>query len=497
MIRVVVDSRVRIDPKELPAGLPDELRALFTHKNPKRDQLKRGKVRGWWNEPALIATWTEAADGVLGFPRGGMSKVRDLLRARGLEFKVFDRRRKYEADPDVPETSMVLREYQDRLVDAFAARENCLGKSGTGSGKTSALLALYARLKVPTLVLVHQVGLAEQWAERAVAELGMRPQDVGLLGSGKHRIRNLTIGIPKTVMNMVEKDPGFLDLWGAVFVDEVHLFAAQSLFSCVDLFPARYRIGASDDEKRKDRKEFLIYDLFGEVAAAVSDEELVDGGHVLGVEVLLVPTDFEAEWYVTGDDEEKRPDYGVLLRELSEDPARNAIIERILSTELDEGRQAIVFARERDHCRALATMVGSRGVRTGFLLGGPDFREEYRRTKAGLRSGEIRVGVGTYQACGISLDVPSVEIGVCAAPCLANRTTFRQARGRICRKPAGKTVARLYIPWDKRVFGLRHLENAARWNPSTFVWDAGAWVPARAYLKRERIAAKQEAKNDG
>lgn len=494
MVRVIVDSRVRLDPRELPEGFADELRALFTHKNPKREQLKRGKVRGWWNEPALIATWTEAPDGVLGFPRGGMSKVRDLLRARAVDFKVVDMRRKYDPDPEIPDSIVALREYQQRLVDAFTTRENCLGKSGTGSGKTTALLALYARLKVPTLVLVHQVGLAEQWAERAVAELGMRASDVGLIGSGKHQIRNLTIGIPKSVMNMVEKDPSFLDLWGAVFVDEVHLFAAQSLFACVDLFPARYRIGASDDEKRKDQKEFLLYDLFGAVAAAVTDEELVGGGHVMGVEVLLVPTEFEADWYVTGDDEDKRPDYGVLLRELSEDPARNEIIERILATEIAEGRQAIVFARERDHCRAIATMVARQGVPAGFLLGGPDYREEFRKTKAGLKSGATRVGVGTYQACGVSLDVPSVEIGICAAPCLANRTTFRQARGRVCRKPFGKTVARLYIPWDRKVFGLRHLENASRWNPLTFVWDGGTWVPAKAYLKRERIAAKQEAK---
>ena len=64
---------------------------------------------------------------------------------------------------------------------------------------------------------------------------------------------------------------------------------------------------------------------------------------------------------------------------------------------------------------------------------------------------------------------------------------FRQARGRICRKPAGKTVARFYVLWDRKVFGIRALESAASWNANTFVWANEQWTPIKAYLKKSRI----------
>lgn len=490
MVWIEIDSRLRIDPAELPDGAEKELRDLFTHKNPKRAMLQRAKVRGWWNEPVMIPTHGTDKAGRITLPRGGMSKVRQLFFEKGIEFRVRDRRIKVEWDPSVPDSNVELRGYQERLVEAFEAKENCLGKSGTGSGKTTALLALYGRLKVPTIVVVHTLGLAEQWAERAVAELGLSPKDVGMIGDGQFRLRHLTIGTVKSISNAVEKDPDFVNRWGCIMCDEVHLFAARSLFAVVDKFPARYRVGASDDEKRKDQLQFLIYDLFGQVAAHVTDEELVDNGHVMDVEVLVVPTEFRADWYAVGDDD-KSPDYGRLLAEMASDDDRNEVIQRVLSAELAEGRQVIVFGKERDHCRRIASEVARQNVPSGFLIGGADYKAEFRRTKLGMKKGEIRVGIGTYQACGIALDIPGVEVGIAAAPCLANRTTFRQGKGRVCRKPKGKTVARLYVLWDREVFGLRHLENAARWAPTVFVWDEGRWVPVREFLKKERMSLKE------
>ena len=46
----------------------------------------------------------------------------------------------------------------------------------------------------------------------------------------------------------------------------------------IDRFTARYRVGVSADERRKDGKEFLIRDLFGGVAVEVPKGEMVDKG---------------------------------------------------------------------------------------------------------------------------------------------------------------------------------------------------------------------------
>jgi superfamily II DNA or RNA helicase len=380
-------------------------------------------------------------------------------------------------------------------VDAIIRKENCLIKSGTGSGKTTAMIATIARLKTPTLVVVHSSGLLDQWAERVHKELGMPAKDIGIVGSGTARVRDLTIGIQKSVLNLVQKDDAFRNRFGCVFADEVHKFAATTFFGCIDPFPARYRVGASDDVKRKDRKEFLIHDLFGDVAESVSDEELIDGGHVLEVEVIMVPTNFRADWYgiPTEEDDSKRPEFGRLIEEMADDPARNALITSLVEAEVGEGRQVLAMAHRREHCLVMGARASASGAATGYLIGGLDYREEFRRTSKGLTAGSIRVGVGTYQACGTGIDIPSIEVGIAATPILSNKGAFRQVRGRMCRAPEGKKVARLYALWDRHVYGFRHLENACRWNGSTFVLDGHAYVPGREYLKTARRREKEQA----
>ena len=70
MVRVIVDSRVRIDAEgELDEETIKELRAEFTRENPKRKAMEAAKIKGWWNEPRVIATWGEER-GLHTFPRG-------------------------------------------------------------------------------------------------------------------------------------------------------------------------------------------------------------------------------------------------------------------------------------------------------------------------------------------------------------------------------------------------------------------------------------------
>jgi superfamily II DNA or RNA helicase len=487
LVEVVVDSRIRILSSSLDEGVTKLLREAFTHKNPKRAQMENAKIRGWWNEPRLLPTWGLKGDHTT-FPRGGMAKVRRILQENGILFRVLDRRvRGHETN--TPDSRVTLWPHQERIVAACMKRENCLVKSSTGSGKTSALLALASKLKVDTLVVVHTTALMYQWLERVEAELGIPAAEVGIIGDGKSKIRELTVGTQKSIANMAQKDPEFLRRWGAVLVDEVHCFAARTFFACIDPFPARYRIGVSDDERRKDRLEFLIHDLFGEVAEEVSHEEMVAAGHVMDVEVYIVPTEFQAPWYDEAREEGNSPDYTRLLSEMAQDDARNAIVESILSRELALDHQCLVFTREREHCRILGA-AAAHYARAGYLIGGAGAdRQEFNRTRKGLRKGDLRVAVGTLQACGTGVDLPGVEVGVAALPILSNRQAFRQARGRICRKPAGKTTARFYVLYDQHVFGLSHLANAASWNSSTFVLDAGQWVPVRAYLKKMRASA--------
>jgi superfamily II DNA or RNA helicase len=168
---------------------------------------------------------------------------------------------------------------------------------------------------------------------------------------------------------------------------------------------------------------------------------------------------------------------------LSDDFDRNELILAAVAEEAEE-EQVLVLSHRREHCMVLDQRLVGLGVRTGFLIGGADYRVEFDRSVQGIEAGTIRVGVGTFQAIGQGLDLPSVSVGVCATPIAANRQVFNQVRGRFCRTSDGKETARLYYPWDRKVFGNKHLQNLVQWNANVVIRQEGQWMPAREYLRQ-------------
>jgi superfamily II DNA or RNA helicase len=490
-ITVRVDSRIRLDARELGDVLAQQLRQDFTHQNPQREMLRRiGKP--FWAEPKTIETWSEKPNPGLGsveelsLPRGGMPRLRARLEEHGLKRLVLDQREP--GDPsgqDMPDHLVSLYGYQEQAVRRALEFESGILRAPTGSGKTVVAFGFMARARVCTLVIVYNAGLFDQWVKRGQRELGLPVDGIGVVRGKVRRLRPFTIAMQQTLSAHGVDEP-MNRYFGAVVVDETHRAAARTMFAAVDPFRARYRLGISADHRRKDGKEFLTQDLFGGVLDDIKRRDLIRSGHVLEVQIRVVPTDFRADWY--GMPTEDRPEAEVdtmrLHQEASQDFCRNELLLSWVLAEQAEGEQVLVFSHLRDHCIALDRRLIGFGVRTGFLIGGEDYRVEFRKTVQGLENGLVRVGVGTFQAVGQAIDLPTVSVGVCATPIASNRQVFNQVRGRFCRISAGKHSARLYYPWDRHVFGLKHLQNICAWNADVVVADDGEWVEGRRYLKR-------------
>lgn len=501
-VHVVVDSRVAIEAATAGTELLDLVREEFVHKNPKRDALKHMGY-AYSREPKRIVTWADEEGGEwLTVPRGGLKRVREVFRREGVTYDLEDCRTEGAADlrGRIPEHRVSLYPHQREALEAALARETCIIKAPTGSGKTCMGFALAAQTGLPTLVIVNGRALFDQWLERAKSELGLQPRQVGVLQGSRRDIRPLTLATQGALAEH-GVDEELAEAFGCVIFDEVQLAAAPTIFRCVDPFAARYRVGISADQRRKDRKEFLIHDLFGEVAKDVDREELEDQGRVLDVEVLVVPTEFRADWYGVEDEEAdsasgevREVDFGRLLGEMAADGARNVLAAdwawRAAGAELEtpgfQVGQVLVMAHRREHCRELAALIVARGLPAGFLIGGEDYRSDFVRTRERIAAGERVAGVGTYQAIGQGVDMPAVGALVAATPLAANRQKFAQVRGRICRVVRGKRRATLVYLWDRHVFGLAHLRNLVRWNRTVRVRADGGWVEGREYLKRAR-----------
>lgn len=478
--------------------LRDELRNSFEHQNA---QFHKERAMGYRSaELRIIKTWkAETLNGTpwMTFPRGGLSRVRGILSRHG--GMVARDMREAGQEIEWPETEpMSLWPFQEEAAEACIAKQNCILRAPTGSGKTRCGFGMVGKLKTPTLVVVTDGGLFRQWLTRAVDEFGLHPKHVGQIRGKKIDLKPLTIGMSKTLAKGMP--PNVLSYFGAVMFDEVHRAAARTMFDAVDQFPAKYRIGISADESRKDKKEFLIYDLFGNVASDIPLQKLIDEKYVMDVEIRVVPTDFRADWYGapepiseqiafdiqedTTESEEKEINFDRLLAEMAADEERNQLIYAVVKQEVKDGQQVVVMTWRREHCLHLDQQLAARKVRTGFLIGGDDYKNAFIATSDGLNSGRLRAAVGTYQAAGTGLDFPGMGVVAATTPIAGNRQFFGQVRGRACRAKQGKTNARLYYFWDRHVYGIAHLRNLIRWNRKVLVLRDGEWVEAMRYLKR-------------
>jgi superfamily II DNA or RNA helicase len=489
-IEIVVDNRLRIRLAGLPDNACEQICQLFTHRNPQHYKLKRMGFKAW-KEPAVLKTWqTEAVNGEqwLSLPRGGMRRLRGALSELGLGWLVLDHRVVGDKEAvgwadSFPEHNVELWEHQERIVNGIINTQNCVVRSATGSGKTTALLCAISRIQLPALVVVWETGLLKQWLERIERELGLSGDDVGIIGGGKFRLRPITMAMQQSLnalnhqkWDLVSRSFGFL---GA---DELNRFAASTFNKTINRFPAKYRVGMSAVEKRKDGKEFLIYDLFGGIGADVGSAELVEAGIVHDVEIRIVPTDFRADWYAAQHADGKQvPDFHRLLEEMLADKHRNALIASVVAQATEGGRQALVFSHRVEHCRRLDSVFAGLGLRSGIMVG--EDGESYSATVFGLRNGSKQIGIGTFGKIGLGLDLPAVAAGVIATPCHNNWPLWVQVTGRLSRVADGKTEAVLWYLWDRHVHGLHPIYNLRRWSKLVRVMDDDhGWMEASDYL---------------
>ena len=483
-VTVTVDSRLRMQVGDGQAE--DRLKGACTHSNPAYHKAKAMGFR-WTREPSTIATWRQESATCISLPRGCTADVRAVLADRGIVVQFDDQRSEGDAQwaGQIPLHRVTLWDHQARVVEAIVDIEQGLVRAPTASGKTTAGIAAIAEVQLPTLVLVWNGGLAEQWIERLCDELGYAEQDVGLVGSGKARWRPVTVAMQQTLARSRVKLDEAKRRFGFLLCDEVQRFAAETFTQVVDGFPARYRIGLSADETRKDRKEFLIYDQFGRVIADIDQGELEAKSLVMPVLVRVVPTDFEAQWYIgqLESNGEVTPDFTRLLEEMVRDPARNALLERVI---MEQAGCTMVLTHRREQAIDVRARMAAAGRDCGLLLGGAENASDFEETVHRMRSGALALGVGTYQAVGTGMDIKPVSRAVCSTPIHANRQFFGQVRGRLCRIAPGKTDAEMVCLWDAKVFGDIPLRNLRRWNARgrVLVWDFGTWVDVNAYLEK-------------
>jgi len=343
-----------------------------------------------------------------------------------------------------------LRPVQLPVVNSFLLPEPHDGiiSLHTGGGKTVCALYIASRLRVPTLVVVHNTFLRDQWVDRVKAflpnaRIGRVQADVADVAD-----KEVVIVMLQT-LSMKELDDRLFASIGLVIVDECHHIASEVFVQALPKVTSKYMLGLSATPDRKDKLMYAIHWFLGPLIYKSETGDSVDTQ--VNVEVYEYQND-DPEFNEVVMSSQGMVSVPIMVNKLTGCEDRTKWLCGILEDITEGERQVLVLSDRVQHCQDILAGLSAEVRETACILGTavkPELRAEYCKTKSIL--------IATYSMCKEGFDVPTLNTLVMATP----RPDIDQIVGRILRvEKKGRAVHPLIVdivdPQFRRQFGMRN-----------------------------------------
>ena len=454
-IRIVRSSGLYIPIKTLPAKALNHLKRLVAFKNPEffRNLAMRLPT---YNHPRIISC-ADFVEDYLVMPRGCEDAVLNFFSENGVATQLEDKTNPGKAIN--VEFIGDLRQEQAMAVEKLSQHGCGTLYAATAFGKTVTGIALIARKKVNTLILVHTKALLDQWREKLdnFLETDFKPneevtgrgrkkkfQQFGGLSSTENTLNGkIDIALLQFCMNDNEVKP-FVRDYGMVIVDECHHAPAVNFERVLKEVNARYVYGLTATPIRKDGHQPIIFMQCGEIRFSADSTSQPE---TESFRRLLIPR-FTAFRNLNAEG----GNYAQVIDELVEDEARNRLILADVAKVLSEGRSPIILTARTSHvdllseafrkiCRNVIRLVGNDSVKA---------KRETLTQLSAVSDSEPLVVVATGKYIGEGFDLPSLDTLMLALP-VSWKGLITQYAGRLHRQYPGKTEVRIYDYVDLRV----------------------------------------------
>ena len=376
-------------------------------------------------------------DGSLSVPRGSLSDLSRLLRARGCSttWKSLVHWSREPAGPlDVPgRPGFTLRPYQKEAVQAFLDKVQGVILLPCGAGKTVVGAEAMRASKQSALVLVPALALIPQWVSAVrLVNKGVSAVSIRTIGRGKKDFRparpgEVVVASIQTLARNRDKAEGLLNSVGMLILDEAHRAPASETAPLVDGCPARYRLGLTASPERSDGWTFLLWNLFGPILYRKSPKELIDLGYLRPVTVIPFRLPFTLER------EPPRHHVSKMTKDTYENAAFQQLSQQVCAIAARQGRTVLALSSTRDYAATLAHRLRGEGLSAAHMVSGMGKTIDTRLNQ--LRSGKLRIAVATSLA-EEGLDVKRLDFLVQMKGGKSSRLTIQQS-GRLMR-PEGR-----------------------------------------------------------
>jgi superfamily II DNA or RNA helicase len=316
-----------------------------------------------------------------------------------------------------------IRDNQKEVVNSYLLPEPHDGVISlqTGGGKTVCALYIASQLKVPTIVLVHNTFLRDQWVERIKAFLPKAR--IGFVQGDEAQTENVEfiVAMLQTVSQRDYSSKTFKPI-GLVIVDECHHIATESFSNAMTKLTSKHVLGLSATLERKDGLMHVIHWFLGPLLYKSNTADKIDEG--VKVEVYeFDPGDNEYNSVILNPS-------GVMFTSLMINkvveykPRNEFLVKLLLDVSEEKERQLLVLTDRVDHAQTLFDMLPLEIQETACILG--------RKVKAEQRAewcSTKRILLATYQMCKEGFDVATLNTLIIAT----SRPDVDQIVGRILR----------------------------------------------------------------
>ena len=350
----------------------------------------------------------ESSENDYTIPRGFLSELVKFLDDKNIKFTIDDKRKKCEEI--LVENSCTLYDYQQEAVKDILDEDNGVLVAPPGAGKTIMGIDIIAKLKQPTLILVHKKQIYSQWLQRIENFTIIPKKEIGQICSNKKTVgKKITVAMLQTLVNADDfvKDLG-LDNIGLVLVDECHHIPAKTFRKVITKLNPYYLYGFTATPKRKNNDEKLIYIFLGKILHTVSNnfgsqiknKEAEPENNTI-TELVIKNTEIEVPFKV------KIDNFQILSKIITFDSNRNQLIIDDIIKEASNGNKCLILTERKEHVEVLSYYL--KGQYEIITLTG-DLTEKQKSEKLKqIESGNFQILIATGQLIGEGTDFPSLN----------------------------------------------------------------------------------------
>jgi superfamily II DNA or RNA helicase len=442
-VKIVFGNAIYIEKTNLPPALQSRLIRLASFQNPEFYKAQALRL-STYGKPRIISC---AEDFVrhISLPRGCLEDTVGLFKSLNIGVVLSDERSagvsyqwNFRGD---------LRAEQEQAFKALLAFDTGVLAAATAFGKTVIAAKMIAARGVNTLVLVHRRQILDQWTAQLKEFLGLKPGDIGVIGSGKHQPGNrVDIALIQSLCRKGIVDD-VVEGYGQLIVDECHHIPAASFEQVARRSKARYILGLSATVARKDGHHPIIFMQCGPVRFRVGAKQGTRA-HPFDHKVILRPTKFTlpksaVERYAI------QEIYNLLLN----DEKRNKVIfEDIMQCIAKEKRSPVLITERRNHLEMFAERFRPLVKNVIVFKGGTGHkqRQALNDQLTRIKDEEERLLIATGKYLGEGFDDARLDTLFLTLP-ISWKGTLAQYAGRLHRLHYNKREVRIYDYVDLRV----------------------------------------------